>query len=118
VTIVDIDRIVVTPTQNSTPEEDDIDIVDDEEDFVLMTPATTLSQQIASQTQVSPVSFQKSMMNMLGDRLRKVPKDYQFRSPFKSKGHRPIVTLTKALALMKKIEQDHHLQRYVFKTLH
>jgi hypothetical protein len=107
----------MTPTQNSTPEEDDTDIVD-EEDFILMTPAVTLSQQIASQTQVSPVSFQKSMMNMLGDRLRKVPKDYQFRSSFESKGRRPIVPLTKALALMKEIEQDHRLQMYVCKTLH
>jgi hypothetical protein len=126
VTIVDTDRNVVTPTENSTPEEHDTDIVDDdgnefsddEEDFILMTPTATLSQQIASQTQGSPVTFQKSMMNMLGDMLRKVPKDFQFRSLFKSKGHRPIESLTKALALMKKIEHDHHLHRYVHKTLH
>jgi hypothetical protein len=55
---------------------------------------------------------------MLGDRLWKVPKDFQFRSPFESKGHRPIVPLTKALALMKKIEQDQHLHRYVLHTIH
>jgi hypothetical protein len=53
------------------------------------------------------------MMNMLGDRLWNVPKDFQLRSPFESKGPRPIVPLTKALALMKRIEQDHHLHRYV-----
>jgi enhancing lycopene biosynthesis protein 2 len=66
VTIVDTDRIVVIPTQNSTPEEDDTNIVDDdanefideEEAFILMTPAAMLSQQIASQTQGSLVSFQ------------------------------------------------------------
>jgi hypothetical protein len=50
------------------------------------------------------MSFQKSMMNMLGDRLWKVRKDFQFRSLFESKGRIPIVPLTKALALMKKIE--------------
>jgi hypothetical protein len=71
------DRIDVTPTQASVPEKDDIDIVDDdgnefnddEKSFILMTPAVTLSQQIATQTKGSPVSFQKLMMNMLGDML-------------------------------------------------
>jgi hypothetical protein len=52
-------------------------------------------------------------MNMLDDRLPKVLKDFQFRSPFESKGCKPIVPLTKALALMKKIEQDPHLHSYV-----
>jgi hypothetical protein len=45
------------------------------------------------------------MMNMLGDRLQKVSKDFQFRSPFESKGRRPIVVLSKALALMKKLNR-------------
>jgi hypothetical protein len=60
VNIVDIDRNDVTPTQATVPEQDDIDIgdddanefSDDEESFILMTTATMLSQQIASQTQV------------------------------------------------------------------
>jgi hypothetical protein len=60
VNIVDIDRNDVTPTQATVPEQDDIDIgdddanefSDDEESFILMTTAATLSQQIASQTQV------------------------------------------------------------------
>jgi hypothetical protein len=53
--------------QASVPDQDDVNIVDDdaneftddEESFVLMTPAATLSQQIATQTQGSHVSFQK-----------------------------------------------------------
>jgi hypothetical protein len=65
VNIVDTDRIDATPTQTTVPEQDDTNIVDDdanefsddEESFVLMTPAATLSQQIASQTQGSLVSF-------------------------------------------------------------
>jgi hypothetical protein len=112
VNIVDTDCIDVTPSQAVVLEHDDIDTADDdanefsddEESFILMTPAVMLSQQIASQTQGSPVSFQISMMNMLGDRLLNVPKDFQFRSLFESKGRKPIVPLTKALALMKKIE--------------
>jgi hypothetical protein len=60
VNIVDIDRNDVTPTQATVPEQDDIDIgdddanefSDDEESFILMTTAAMLSQQIASQTQV------------------------------------------------------------------
>jgi hypothetical protein len=48
----------VTPTQGSVLQKDGVDIVDDddneftddEESFVLMTPAATLSQQIATQT--------------------------------------------------------------------
>jgi hypothetical protein len=55
---------------------------------------------------------------MLDDRLRKDPKDFQFRSPFESKDRRPIVPLTKALALMKKIEQDQHIHRFVCQTPH
>jgi hypothetical protein len=114
VNIVHTDRFDATPRQADVPKQDDIDIVDDgankfsddKESFVLMTPDVTMSQQIASQTQGSLVSFRKSMMNMLGDRLWKVPMDFQFRSPFESTGHRPIVPLTKALALMKKIEHD------------
>jgi hypothetical protein len=65
VNIVDTDRIDATPTQTTVPEQDDTNIVDDdanefsddEESFVLMTPTATLSQQIASQTQGSLVSF-------------------------------------------------------------
>jgi hypothetical protein len=60
VNIVDIDRNDVTPTQATVPEQDDVDIgdddanefSDDEESFILMTTAAMLSQQIASQTQV------------------------------------------------------------------
>jgi hypothetical protein len=58
VNIVHTDRFDVTPTQADVPQQDDIDIVDDdanefsddEESFVLMTPAMTMLQQIASQT--------------------------------------------------------------------
>jgi hypothetical protein len=112
VNIIDTDRIHATPTQVVVPKQDNIDIVDDDanefsddkESFILMTPVVMLSQKIAWQTEGSPMSFQKSMTNMLGDWLQKVPKDFQFRSPFESKGRRPIVPLTKALVLMKKIE--------------
>jgi hypothetical protein len=52
VNIVDTDRIDVRPSQTVVPEQDDIDIADDdangfgddEESFVLMTPVATLSQ--------------------------------------------------------------------------
>jgi hypothetical protein len=58
VNIVHTDRFDVTPTQADVPQQDDIDIVDDdanefsddEESFILMTPAMTMLQQIASQT--------------------------------------------------------------------
>jgi hypothetical protein len=77
VNLVDTDHIDVTPSQLATTEHNDINTADDninefsdnEECFIQMTPVATLSQNIASQTQGSPVSFQKSMMNMLGDRL-------------------------------------------------
>jgi hypothetical protein len=80
VTMVDANRIDVAPTQAIVPEQDEINIIDDdvneftddEDSFILMTPAAMRSQQIASQTQGSLVSFQKSMMNMLDDRLPKV----------------------------------------------
>jgi hypothetical protein len=49
---------------------------------------------------------------MLGERLRNVPKNCQFRSPFDSKGRHPDVPLTKALALMKKIKKDSLLHKY------
>jgi hypothetical protein len=52
------------------------------------------------------------MLNMLGDRLRNVPKNSYFRSLFNSKGRHPDVPLTKALALMKKIKKDTWLHRY------
>jgi hypothetical protein len=48
----------------------------------------------------------RSMLNMIGDRLRNVPKDCQFHSLFDSKGRHPDVPLTKTLALMKKIKKD------------
>jgi enhancing lycopene biosynthesis protein 2 len=59
VNLVDTDHIDVTSSQLAAPEHDDMDIVgddinefsDDEESFILMTPAMMLSQQIASQTQ-------------------------------------------------------------------
>jgi hypothetical protein len=56
-------------------------------------------------------------MNMLGDKLRNVPKNYQLRSPFESRFCLPGVPLTKALALMKKIKQDTTLHRSVSNTI-
>jgi hypothetical protein len=125
VNLFDADHSDVTPSQPAAPEHDAMDIADDnidefsddKESFNLMTLAVTLSQQIASQTQGSPMSFQKLMMNMLGDRLWKDSKNYQFRSPFESKDRRLLVPLTKTLALMKKIKQDPRLHRYMFVTL-
>jgi hypothetical protein len=60
VNLDDTDRIDVTPSQPAALEHDDMDTAgdninefsDDEESFNLMTPVATLSQQIASQTQV------------------------------------------------------------------
>jgi hypothetical protein len=96
------------PSTHPTAENE---FTDDEDSFVLMTPAATQSQHIASLTAASPSGFRKRMLNMLGDRLRKVPKNCQLRSPFQSKGQRPHIPCTKALALMKKIQQDPHLER-------
>jgi hypothetical protein len=90
---------------------------DVEEEFILMTPVTTMSQKIASNSAASEVPFTRSMMNMLGDRLRNVPKNCQFQSPFESRFRLPGVPLTKALALMKKIKQDTSLHRYVSNTM-
>jgi hypothetical protein len=90
---------------------------DDEEEFILLTPATTMSQKIASNSAASEVPFTRSMLNMLGDRLWNVPKNYQFRSPFESRFRLPEVPLTKALALVKKIKQDIVLHRYMINTM-
>jgi hypothetical protein len=86
---------------------------DDEEEFILMTPAAKQSEEIASQSVETQVEFKQAMLDMLGDRLRKVPKHFQFRSPFELKSHRPAVPWTKALALLNKIEQDKELHWYV-----
>jgi hypothetical protein len=83
--------------------DDDDMFSDDEEEFILMTPIVMMSQKIASNSTASEVPFTWSMLNMLGDRLRNVPKNCQFRSPFDNKFRRPGVPLTNALALMKKI---------------
>jgi hypothetical protein len=90
----------------------DFEFTDDEDGFMMMTHAVTMSQKIAAKFVTSKVSFTRSMFNMLGDRLRNVPKNYQFHSPFDSKGRRPDVPLTKALSLMKKIKKDSWLHRY------
>jgi hypothetical protein len=62
-----------------------------------MTPATTMSQKIASNSIASEVPFTRSMMNMLGDRLRNVPKNCQFQSPFESRFRLPWGTPNKGL---------------------
>jgi hypothetical protein len=77
-----------------------------------MTPVATLSQQIAFQSMEFEVPFTRSMLNLLGDRLRNVPKNLQFRSPFDIKGMKPVVPLSKALAMMKKIKKKTPIQRY------
>jgi hypothetical protein len=59
--------------------DDEREFTDDEDDFVMMTPAATLSQKIGTESTVTKVSFKHSMLNMLGDRLRNVPKNCQFR---------------------------------------
>jgi hypothetical protein len=74
--------------------------------------AATLSQKIATESIGTQVSFTHSMLNMLGDRLHNIPKNYQFRSPFDNKGRRPDVPLTKALALMRKIKNNTSLHMY------
>jgi hypothetical protein len=99
-------------------ESDDDDMFsDDDEEFILMTPAITMSQKIVSNSTASEVPFTHSMLNVLGDRLHNILKNYQFRSPFDSKLCRPGVPLTKALALMKKIKQDTVLHRYMITIL-
>jgi hypothetical protein len=82
-----------------------------------MTPIVMMSQKIASNSAASEVLFTWSMLNMLGDRLRNVPKNCQFRSPFDSKFRRPGVPLTNALALMKKIKLAIVLHRYMITIL-
>jgi hypothetical protein len=84
--------------------DDDDMFSDEEEEFILMTPAVTMSQKIASNSAALEIPFTRSMLNMLGDRLRNVPKNCQFHSPFDNKFCRPGVPLTKALALMQKIK--------------
>jgi hypothetical protein len=91
---------------------DDREFTNDEDGFVIMTPPVTMSQKIAAKSAATKISFTCSMLNMLDDRLHNVPKNCQFRSPFDSKGYRPDVPLTKALALMKKIKKDTWLHRY------
>jgi hypothetical protein len=78
----------------------------------MMTPVATLSQQIAFQSVEFEVPFARSMPNMLGDHLRNVPKNLQFRSPFDIKGTKAVVPLSKALAMMKNIKKDKPIQRY------
>jgi hypothetical protein len=80
--------------------------------FLMMTPVVTMSQKIAAESAASKVSFTQSMFNILGNRLCNVPKNCQFWSPFDSKGRRPDVPLTKALALMKKCKKDSWLHKY------
>jgi hypothetical protein len=86
--------------------DDECEFTNDEDNFVMMTPAVTMSQKIAAESATAKVSFTRLMLNMLGDRLRNVLKNCQFRSPFDSKERRPDIPLTKALALMKKIKKD------------
>ncbi|TVU04206.1 hypothetical protein EJB05_50232, partial [Eragrostis curvula] len=89
---------------------DDEEFTNDEDSYLELTPAVTLSEELASQVSQSSVSFKKAMFTMLGDRLCKVPKDFQLKSPFECKGQRPIVQLGKALALMRNIAKDPDLQ--------
>jgi hypothetical protein len=83
----------------------------DEDGFVMMTPAAMLSQKIATESAATKVSFTRSMLNMIDDILLNIPKNCQFHSPFDSKGHRPDIPLSKAPALMKKINKDASLHR-------
>jgi hypothetical protein len=48
---------------------DDREFTDDEDCFIMMTPTTTLSQKIAIESIATKVSFTRSMLNMLDDRL-------------------------------------------------
>jgi hypothetical protein len=71
--------------------DDDHEFTDDDDGFLMMTPIVTMSQKIAAVSAATKVSFMRSMLNMLGDRLCNVPKNCQFHSPFDSKGRRPDV---------------------------
>jgi hypothetical protein len=48
---------------------DDREFTDDEDCFIMMTPTATLSQKIATESIATKVSFRRSMLNMLDDRL-------------------------------------------------
>jgi hypothetical protein len=52
--------------------DDDFKFTDDEDSFVMMTPAVTMSQKIVTESAASKVSFTRSMLNMLGDILHNV----------------------------------------------
>jgi hypothetical protein len=108
----DIQQDISDQLQNEDLDDED-EFSDDEEEFILMIPAAKQSEEIASQSVETQVDFKQAMLDMLGDRLRKVPKHFQFRSPFELKSQRPAVPRTKALALMNKIEQDKELHWYV-----
>jgi hypothetical protein len=84
---------------------------DNEDQFILMTPAATQSEIVAFKTVGNPSGFKKVMLNLLGDRLRKVPRNFQIRSLFQSTTMRPKIPCSKALALKRKIEHDSHLER-------
>jgi hypothetical protein len=92
--------------------DDDFEFTDDENGFVMMTPAVTMSQKIAAESAASKISFTWLMLNILGNRMRNVPKNCQFHFLFDSKGRRPNIPLTKSLALMKNIKKDSWLHRY------
>jgi hypothetical protein len=73
------ERTEVTDIADDTTNDDsdeDREFTDDEDDFIMMTPTATLSQKIATESAATKVSFMCSMLNMLGDRLRNVPKNY------------------------------------------
>jgi hypothetical protein len=97
--------------------DDELEFTEDEDGFLMMTPANTMSQKIASESAASKVSFMHSVLNILGDRLQNIPKNCQFWSPFNSRGRRLDVPLTKALALMKKCKKDSWVHRYDDGTL-
>jgi hypothetical protein len=56
--------------------DNDREFTDDEDVFVMMTHAATLSQKIATKSIVTKVSFTCLMLNMFGDRLHNVSKNY------------------------------------------
>jgi hypothetical protein len=85
--------------------DDEDEFTDDEDGFVMMT-SVVMSQKIVAESAASNVSFMRSMLNMLGDRLRNVPKNSPFHSPFDSKDRHSNVPLTKALDLIKKVKKD------------
>jgi hypothetical protein len=90
--------------------DDEREFTDDEDGFIMMTPPATLSLKITTEYAATKVSFMHSMLIMLGDKLRNVPKNCQFHSRFDRKDHHPDVPLTKALALIK-IKKDTLLHR-------